>query len=107
MATTVSSTEQSTNHIDLYLLDQANQTIRALAHALRLDILSYIDKHPRTNVNSIYNALALEQSITSQHLRILRQAELVSYERQGKQILYTLNYSKLNSLQSAIKDFLK
>ena len=105
MATTLSSNKQPTN--DLHLLDQANQTIRALAHALRLDILSYIDKHPGTNVNSIYNALELEQSITSQHLRILRQAELVIYERQGKQILYTLNYSRLHSLQSAIKDFLK
>jgi len=92
---------------NLDILAKANQTIRALAHALRLDILSYIDQHPGTNVNSIYNALELEQSITSQHLRILRQAELVSYVREGKQILYSLNYPKLHSLQSAIQEFLK
>lgn len=95
------------NPFNLDSLAKANQTIRALAHALRLDILSYIDQHPGTNVNSIYNALELEQSITSQHLRILRQAELVSYVREGKQILYSLNYAKLHSLQSAIKEFLK
>lgn len=98
---------ENMNPFNLKYLDQANQTIRALAHALRLDILSYIDQHPGTNVNSIYNALELEQSITSQHLRILRQAELVSYVREGKQILYSLNYPRLHSLQSAIQEFLK
>ncbi|WBM75675.1 ArsR/SmtB family transcription factor [Saprospira grandis] len=98
---------ENMNPFNLKYLDQANQTIRALAHALRLDILSYIDQHPGTNVNSIYNALELEQSITSQHLRILRQAELVNCVREGKQILYSLNYPRLHSLQSAIQEFLK
>ena len=98
---------ENMNPFNLKYLDQANQTIRALAHALRLDILSYIDQYPGTNVNSIYNALELEQSITSQHLRILRQAKLVNCVREGKQILYSLNYPRLHSLQSAIQEFLK
>lgn len=87
-------------------LEDASELLRAVTHHLRLSILDYIDKNPQTNVNSIYNSLGLEQSITSQHLRILRVAKLVIAKRSGKQILYSLNYDKLAQMNQAIKSFL-
>jgi ArsR family transcriptional regulator len=87
-------------------LDEISGHLRALAHLLRLQILDYIDKNPSTSVNNIYNSLGLEQSITSQHLRILRNSELVTAKREGKQILYSLNYKWVEKLNSAIKNFL-
>ncbi len=53
-------------------LQLSAEVLRALAHPLRLQILEFIDQHAKINVNKIYNTLGLEQSITSQHLRILR-----------------------------------
>ena len=81
------------------------EILRALAHPLRMRILQFVDRNDRINVNRIYSSLNLEQSITSQHLRILRQAGLVSTERQGKFIHYSLNYPKLFGAIGAINHF--
>lgn len=61
-------TDRQINNTQLRLV--AGQ-IKALAHPLRLSILLFIDKNKTVNVNRIYNTLKLEQSITSQHLKIL------------------------------------
>jgi DNA-binding transcriptional ArsR family regulator len=73
----------------------SSDILRALAHPLRMQILEYIDKGRSVNVNKIYTALGLEQSITSQHLRILRQAGIVTTERAGKFIYYVVDYEKV------------
>ena len=49
-----------------------------------MKIMGFIDKNKNVHVNKIYNTLGLEQSITSQHLRILRNADLVKTKREGK-----------------------
>jgi ArsR family transcriptional regulator len=72
--------------LDYSLAKKGLSRIKALAHPLRMQILAFIDKHGEINVNKIYRALKLEQSITSQHLKILRNAELVKYRRDGKRI---------------------
>ena len=83
------------------------EILRALAHPLRMKILEFIDRHKTINVNKIYNTLKLEQSITSQHLRILRLAGIVDTKRDGKFIHYTINYSKVASVMKAIDTFLE
>ena len=87
-------------------LEQASEIMRALTHDLRLKIISFIDKNKVINVNKIYNTLGLEQSITSQHLRILRLANIVIHERNGKQINYSINYDYINSIVGNIGNFL-
>jgi len=82
----------------------ANQ-IKALAHPLRLSILLFIDKNKSVNVNKIYNTLKLEQSITSQHLKILRTAGIVNYQREGKLIFYSVNYNKVKRIVDLVNDF--
>ncbi len=86
-------------------LDTATELLRAIAHPLRLTILEFIDNKKVINVNKIYNTLKLEQSITSQHLRILRNADLVDTKREGKFIYYSLNYEKIEQVNNAIIEF--
>lgn len=86
-------------------LETASHVIRALAHPLRLKILDFIDKNKSINVNKIYNTLNLEQSITSQHLRILRVTGLVITQREGKQIFYSVNYDSIRQVVDSIKKF--
>lgn len=95
----------ATNIIQEENLEISAEVLRALTHPLRMQILEYIDRNEMINVNRIYSALQLEQSITSQHLRILRQAGLVETERRGKFIHYRLRYGKLSSTIQAIKNF--
>ena len=91
--------------IDDEKLEISAEVLRALAHPLRMRILSFIDRHGSINVNKIYNTLQLEQSITSQHLRILRLAGLVQTERDGKYVLYHIVYNKLGDAIEAVRSF--
>ena len=87
-------------------LQTSAEILRALAHPLRLKILSFIDQNGTINVNKIYNTLKLEQSITSQHLRILRMAGLVGTQRDGEFIHYSIEYRKIANAVKAINKFL-
>ena len=88
-------------------LQYSTTLMKALAHPLRLKILEYIDSQGIINVNKIYNTLKLEQSITSQHLRILRVAGLVETQRDGKFIHYSIKYPKIANAVKAINNFLE
>ncbi len=88
-------------------LEACSELLRAVAHPLRLQILAFIDQNEEINVNKIYNTLGLEQSITSQHLRILRVAGLVNTQRDGKYIHYSIDYGKLGNTVEAIHGFLR
>lgn len=88
-------------------LEVAAGILRALTHPLRMKILAFIDQNDKINVNKIYNSLGLEQSITSQHLRILRTADLVVPQRDGKFIFYSINYPRMTTSVAAINKFLE
>jgi ArsR family transcriptional regulator len=93
--------------IDDEKLEVSSEYLRALAHPLRMRILAFIDRHTAVNVNKIYNTLQLEQSITSQHLKILREVGIVETERDGKYILYKVAYDKLGESINAIRNFVE
>ena len=92
--------------IDNDKLQVSSEMLRALSHPLRMKNLEFIDKNKSINVNKIYNTLKLEQSITSQHLRIMRSTGIVQTERVGKYIHYTIDYSKISSAVKAIGSFI-
>ena len=92
--------------IDNDKLRISSEILRALCHPLRMKILQFIDENENINVNKIYNTLKLEQSITSQHLRILRMAGIVETKREGKFIQYSIDYSKVANAVKAIGSFL-
>jgi len=76
-------------------LKSSSDIFRALAHPLRMQICAIIDDKNAACVHEIYDALNIEQSVASQHLRILRQANLVHTRREGKYIYYLLDYGKI------------
>ncbi|MEE9372754.1 MAG: metalloregulator ArsR/SmtB family transcription factor [Saprospiraceae bacterium] len=87
-------------------LNYSCNLMRALAHPLRLRILEYIDVEGETNVNRIYRSLNIEQSITSQHLRVLRLADVVHCERNGKMVVYKIKYDVVSKAERALNNFL-
>jgi ArsR family transcriptional regulator len=48
----------------------------------------------------------LEQSITSHHLRILKQANVVSATKEGKLMIYSINYNIVEKTVKAVNRFL-
>lgn len=62
---------------------------RALAHPARIRILEILVRGGRT-VQELQEALALEQPIVSQHLAVLRNQGIVTAQKEGLSVRYTL-----------------
>ena len=58
--------------LDFLHMKKALLILRALNHKLRQQILKLLDEKRKVTVTEIYIELRLEQSVTSQHLAILR-----------------------------------
>jgi ArsR family transcriptional regulator len=80
--------------------------MRALAHPLRLKILEFLDQNKNIQVNQIYNTLKIEQSIASQHLRILKNAGVLVADKDGKYMHYTIDYQRVSNAVKAINRFM-
>lgn len=87
-------------------LRKAKMLFSTLNHKLRLKILQFIHKKKQTTVTPIYQTLKLEQSVTSQHLGILRRAGIVTTQKEGKFIYYSVNYQRLEEIQRLTNDLL-
>ena len=63
--------------------------LKVLADETRLAVVRLLMDGPK-HVGEINNTIALEQSLLSHHLKVLREAGLVVGERDGKAVLYSL-----------------
>lgn len=90
--------------LDYAAVKNAAMTLRAINHKLRQQVIKLLEEHKRMNVTDIYVKLRLEQSVASQHLAILRRANIVITEREGKFIHYTLNHARIAAVAQFVND---
>lgn len=88
--------------IDYLQVKKVALVLRAINHELRYKILKLIDENKGIYVTQIYKKLKIEQSVTSQHLAILRRAGIVKTTRDGKTIYYTPNYARINEVMGLV-----
>lgn len=67
-------------HPDEYATEQAAETLKAMAHPIRLSMLRALI-HDELNVGELCKRMGASQSCTSQHLARLRHAGLVTARR--------------------------
>jgi ArsR family transcriptional regulator, zinc-responsive transcriptional repressor len=70
-------------------LDEAGALLRALAAPIRLALVDLLADGPRC-VHELVESCGASQSLVSQHLRVLRGAQLVTSSRRGREIVYAL-----------------
>ena len=92
--------------IDTLAVKKAALILRAFNHKLRQQILKIIDTQEKVTVTEIYVKLRIEQSVASQHLAILRKADFVKTEREGKFIYYTVNTRRMEELNRFVVELL-
>lgn len=90
--------------LDYVAVKSAAMTLRAINHKLRQQIVKLLEENKRMNVTDIYVKLRLEQSVASQHLAILRRANIVLTERDGKFIHYTLNHARIAAVAKFVNN---
>jgi len=70
---------------------------KGIGNENRYRILQALMKGPRT-VGEIAGKTSLPQPAVSQHLRVLRSANLVEDKRQGQEVLYSVNVGYMAAL---------
>jgi len=83
----------------------AAEILRAICNPTRIKILSIIDKNPGKSVTNIHTKLKLEQTIVSNHLKILKKVQLLDMERDGTYIYYSINYDQVKKVNELIVRF--
>jgi ArsR family transcriptional regulator len=79
---------------------------KAFGEPSRLKILRILSAKPLT-VNEIVGRLDLSQSTVSRHLGILREAGIVSDQRDGQQVIYSLNKGAVEECCTSFCDCFK
>jgi len=87
---------------DYLKIKKAALVLRAVNHKLRQLIVRTIYEHKRISVTDLYVKLRLEQSVASQHLAILRKADVLSTVREGKFIFYTVNHDRIEDIMNFV-----
>ena len=78
-----------------------NDVFRALADPTRREILSLLRRGP-LSAGAIADHFPQNRSTLSAHFNVLKAADLVSTERQGQTILYSLNLSVFEETMAAL-----
>ena len=74
----------------------------ALAEPTRRNILTILAKSGQMSASEIYTKFTSSPPAISQHLKVLRDAELVTVEKHAQQRLYQLNPTKLTEMEKWI-----
>jgi ArsR family transcriptional regulator, virulence genes transcriptional regulator len=90
--------ESSELHIEILSIQRGLKIFSGINSQLRQEMLGLIHKNGRMTVTQLFTELNLEQPIASNHLAILRNAEIVTSKRIGKNVFYSINYSRLKFL---------
>ena len=84
---------EENNVIDEALVEKLTRIsyiLKTVAHPLRLQVVYLLEQHPKLSVSQICEMLNSEQSLTSHHLQNMRLKGLLSVERKGRSMLYSL-----------------
>lgn len=81
------------------------EILKALAHPRRLEIVQMLREQSVT-VSEMQAMLGLPQANLSQHLMVLREAEVVTFEKKGKEVFYRLNHRNFAKASDLIREIL-
>ena len=77
-------------------------SLKALGHPIRLGIAMKLAREPETCACDFADVFDVSQPTVSQHLRVLREAGLVTTKRRGTQICYSLDPKTVRALQRVL-----
>ena len=84
-------------------LEEAASMLKAIAHPMRIAILSYLEEGKKLTVTQIHELLEIEQSTTSHHLGILKDKGVLCSKRKGKNTYYFSKHKVLGEMIECMK----
>lgn len=75
----------------------------ALAEPTRRQIIELLSTHGKLSSSDISHKFSVSAPAISQHLKVLREANLVQMEKRAQQRLYKINRDKLSEIEAWVK----
>ena len=89
--------------LDATLLKKGYRVLRSLNNSTRQKIINILHKEGKVNVSGLYKRLGIEQSATSLHLKILREAGFIEGKSVGHETFYYLDYERFAEVNKHVK----
>ena len=83
--------------------EAAAERLKALGHPVRLAIVRELARRSCCCCSDVCSQLPLAQSTVSQHLKVLKEAGLISFRREGVRSSYVLNRAAFAALRSELE----
>lgn len=83
-------------------LDDAAEMLKAIAHPIRIAIITLLHQKNSLTVTVIHETLKIEQAVASHHLRLLKNKHVVQVERKGKNCYYSLKFPRLHQIVECV-----
>jgi len=84
--------------------EAAAERLKALGHPVRIAIVRALAQESRCCCADVCNRLPLAQSTVSQHLKVLKDAGLITFQRSGVRSSYVLNADAFAALRSDLEE---
>ena len=84
--------------INLDKINSATQLLKGVAHPIRLAIMEVLKPVDQMCVTDIHEKIGVEQAVVSQHLKILKDRQILGSIKEGKHSYYYIkneNFKKL------------
>jgi len=78
--------------------------LKALGHPVRLRMVQELKELESCCCADMCECFPQSQSTISQHLSVLKDAGIVSFERDGNKSCFTLNHEVLNEIQTSLSE---
>ena len=76
--------------------------LKAMANPRRLLLLCKLAEQGRMSVGQLASSLGLSQSALSQHLAVMREEQLVAFDRDGQTLHYRIADGRLSALLDSL-----
>ncbi|MCB0662868.1 MAG: winged helix-turn-helix transcriptional regulator [Saprospiraceae bacterium] len=93
--------------MDFDFLEESTETLRALAHPIRLAVIMLLKTKGPMTVTEIFESLDIQQAVASHHLRIMRSRNIVKVQRDGQNSIYSLVHPDFYNIVETMETVLK
>ena len=95
------------NQKEVKVFVMAAQMLKSVAHPARIEIINHLVEKKNLSVNDLKNRLDITQSMTSQHLAILKNAGIVDCEKKANVCNYFIRNKNILKLLDCVENCAK
>jgi len=92
-----------THRIDFKKLEDNINQVKILCHPVRYAIMILLSTHEKMTVTQIYEALSVQQAAASNHLKLMKDCNVLEAQKAGKNTYYSINSQSLNMIAKVLR----